>query len=874
MIKYLLFVVCFFSWNICRTQTVITGTVVDSLEKPLVNATLTLQDGSSSTLAYGFTNSQGVFRLVYAHKLPPKTAVVASFIGYTKQEKAASLQPMKFVLNASTNQLKNVFVKRNTISQKGDTINYTVKDFVAPTDAVIADVLKRLPGIEVMESGTIKYQGRPINKFYIEGLDLLDARYGLASNNVPANAVEQVQILENHQPIKLLDSISQSNRAALSLKLTKKAKNRLLGRVKLGLGLPATLWDAEWVPMKFGSNKQTLVVYKTNNIGVVNSKEANNLMAEDSKDDFNLETVKSGLLNTTLVTNPNVQAKRYLHNREHFLSVNQLRRLRNQYQLKLNADFIADENARTVTNNSTIFFVDTTVEIREFLQNRNGKTYLRAGAELTKNVEKQYFSNKLNFTYQNLPATAFVGGLFQHNQDLRFGFTSAENNLLVMRTKGRTVYQMIWNTNWASMQQNLAITPGLFATFFNNGVAYNGLNQTLQQQVFSSFASFKISRRIRKFLVEQAFSANAGRYSNIGNLRVSTSASEVRKDSFNVQQTNTELYLKSDSKITWQHKQWTVSGLLPITQFWFNIPFANGSKRLTAVAPTVQTTYKLNSFWNLSADIGYSNNIYPLVNTYSGLVLTNYRSATNHNNIIQNPRSYFVTARIGYRDIIKGIYMNCSFTSEQNTRNWLSQQQFIQLLNVSNYLAFINSLATKRWNVDATKYFATIKTGVTLGLNGNSSRSPQLLGTVLQQSAFRNLQGILKINTLYKQFQLSYQGTYSNLTNRVEKQTEQKTNILQKQVELQFAFGKGFSAKAGYEYTGIWKNKSINTTISLADILLQWRWKNKIDYKLQLDNIFNTTQFTSVQAFTNQVNTNVFTLRPRQCIVSVTFNFQ
>ena len=67
-----------------------------------------------------------------------------------------------------------------------------------------------MPGIEVLDDGKILYQGKPINKYYIEGLDLLEGKYNLANKNLPHKEVTKVQVLENHQPIKVLDSLVYS----------------------------------------------------------------------------------------------------------------------------------------------------------------------------------------------------------------------------------------------------------------------------------------------------------------------------------------------------------------------------------------------------------------------------------------------------------------------------------------------------------------------------------------------------------------------------------------------------------------------------------------------------------------------------------------
>ena len=57
----------------------------------------------------------------------------------------------------------------------------------------MADVLRRLPGVEVAENGSIKYNGEPINKFYIDGSDFVNDRYGVATNNISPDDVSSVK---------------------------------------------------------------------------------------------------------------------------------------------------------------------------------------------------------------------------------------------------------------------------------------------------------------------------------------------------------------------------------------------------------------------------------------------------------------------------------------------------------------------------------------------------------------------------------------------------------------------------------------------------------------------------------------------------------
>lgn len=82
-------------------------------------------------------------------------------------------------------------------------------------------MLKKLPGIKVAENGSVSYQGRAINRFYIEGQDLMGDNYTQATRNMPVNAVRDVEVMEDHQPIKLLQGRKPSESAALNIKLDK-----------------------------------------------------------------------------------------------------------------------------------------------------------------------------------------------------------------------------------------------------------------------------------------------------------------------------------------------------------------------------------------------------------------------------------------------------------------------------------------------------------------------------------------------------------------------------------------------------------------------------------------------------------------------------
>ncbi|MFV0247637.1 MAG: hypothetical protein ACK5H1_01570 [Tenacibaculum sp.] len=101
--------------------------------------------------------------------------------------------------------------------------------------------------IELFRDGKILYRGKPINKYYIEGLNLLEGKYNLANSNLPHKEVAKVQVLDNHQPIRVLDSLVYSNQAAINIKL--KNSYTFTRQAELGLGLLPLLWYTNFAPM-------------------------------------------------------------------------------------------------------------------------------------------------------------------------------------------------------------------------------------------------------------------------------------------------------------------------------------------------------------------------------------------------------------------------------------------------------------------------------------------------------------------------------------------------------------------------------------------------------------------------------------------------
>lgn len=235
--KYLLIILLIFSNFSSFAQQEVKGRVLNfQNRKPVASATVTMHPvGSSSILSYAMTAEDGTFTLK-RNSLPDSITITVSAMTIERQSKIvkSNAGPVEFLVKEKTMELREVIVKAPKIRQLGDTIQYDVESFLDKTDRSIGDVLEKLPGVQVLSSGEILYQNKQVSKFYIEGLDLLQGKYGLATKNVEASKVASVQILENHQPVKALKGMEIPENAAINLKLKKSAIGAFFATAQVG----------------------------------------------------------------------------------------------------------------------------------------------------------------------------------------------------------------------------------------------------------------------------------------------------------------------------------------------------------------------------------------------------------------------------------------------------------------------------------------------------------------------------------------------------------------------------------------------------------------------------------------------------------------
>ncbi len=686
----------------------IKGIVTDSLGKAVPYANINLKNDSNLIVAYAISDSKGGYVLQATAGAKPPLLAEVSCMGYKKQSKTISdfSAPVNFVLSTEVNQLKAVIVKdkRPWLRTNGDTLGYKVSDFSSPQDRVIGDVIKKLPGISVATDGTISYNGKPISNLYIGGDNLLDDKYNIATNTIPQGVVDQVQVIQNDQPIKMLRDKVVSDDVALNLTIKKGAKLQLVGQESLGAGLPGN-YDEDLNAMMFKDAYKAINYLKGNNVG---DDVANDLVSHNISD--YLQKIDNNLPSTGLslgsVPNPNLLQNRYLFNQSGILNANNLVNLKKGEQLRINFYYLHDTQQQDYREQTQIYLPGDTVKYTETEKNKYRPDILHGQFTLNINKDKYYLDDKLitDYSQKNYYSALNTNGIAV-NQALNDNTMDFSNELNYMQSlKSNNIFEIYSYSSHFSEPENRIIEPNFNAGIFNNGAAYNQLVQTANIPTW--FANNYLSFKIPSNYITQSFKAGF------------LVQSQTLESGLSAVQLNNSINLVSDSslnQLNWSRKKVYAEAAydLPgkILKITLNLPLSlqqinyadslyNLNKSLTRLYfnPRLFVKYQLSVEDYFSLLYNYRNDIGNIQDVYHGYILTDYRTFYANNADLTQSKNQLAAFGFNYRKALTLFFfsINTSFNHilANNITSGIINDNFQQRI----VLPFQNS--TNAWTVN------------------------------------------------------------------------------------------------------------------------------------------------------------------------------
>ena len=231
--------------NISYAQNIrVSGIIKDSIGSPLELANIIAMSKEHGNVeSYAVSNNEGKYQLY----LPNNANYVlkASFIGYETEQSLLVIGSEEkniekdIVLESKVNELDGVeLVYEMPVSIKGDTIVYNADSFTTGRERKLADIIKKLPGLEVNEDGRIEVEGNEVSKVMIEGKDFFDGDSKLANENIPADAIDKIEVLRNYNEVDQMRGLgNDQNNYAINIKLKEGKKNFWFGEITVGGGL-------------------------------------------------------------------------------------------------------------------------------------------------------------------------------------------------------------------------------------------------------------------------------------------------------------------------------------------------------------------------------------------------------------------------------------------------------------------------------------------------------------------------------------------------------------------------------------------------------------------------------------------------------------
>ena len=854
-----------------QSQTVISGRLVDTAGESIPNVSVLVHNiGSDLIMAYGFSDIDGNYEISFnlpADSLDIKTN--SSFYEKITKRITNTSQTIDFVLKEEVYELKGVTVMARSIEKTGDTVEYFVDSFVGLEDKSIEDVLKKMPGIEVEGNGQILYQGLPIQKFYVEGMDLMDGQYATISKNLPHQSVASVEIYENHQPIQLLQDRIETDRASLNIKLSKDVT--VTGSGEVGIGAYPLLWNANVTPMLFSEKVQMVASLQSNNIGkdLLN----NNMISyyQDADEEAPDADEELSIISSPI---PLIEKSRYLDNTSHLANFNILAPISKTTQMRVNLSYINDLQKQNSSQQNTYFLPNDTISYTETISNKIYDSYLKGDVAIDRNDKKAYVKDKIEFSKRWNKSYGYVLNNDENiNQILNNQAMSVANDLRVLFPVGKYLLDFVSYNSYDNLPESLNVEPGVFEEIFNVGKPYQKTSQHFDKERFFTNEALSGIFTFGNIIVSSKLGISHYQNKVKTNLAIFPHENLPGYTSFrnDVNHTYTKPYLSS--RLEYKLRRATFVLDLPLSLNHATTNNREEKQELTKVFlnPKLSFKYEFNNMFKINASGQYEQNIDNFENYYDNLVLSDYQSLLTMTAPMSVSDLTRANVRFTFNQPFYAINSSLSYTYQHRNSDIIYKYDIDE--NGASYLQMIESPNTSDYhviNLNVKKFISVIKT--TIGLKANllhNTRHNILNGSLVEN---KNISASIMPNmmvTIKHWAHFNYSFNFNNIQTFSEYVKKSDVNYLRHYCKLNIFPHRDHLITLNSEiYSHLGKN------YIYFDASYQYSIpKYKLDFELKCNNIFNNKLYVSYYSGAFSIVESIYEIRPMEIFLSVKFRF-
>lgn len=866
------------------------GTVKDTNGNPLEMANvIAFKKGTNFLQSYSITDNKGNYKLSltdgesYTFKI--------SYLGYTTKNVTIEVQPKSadishnFVLDEANEALNQVDITYEMpVKIVGDTIVYNSDSFTNGTEKKLEDVLKKLPGVEIDDNGEVEVEGKKVQKVLVEGKAFFDGDSKVATQNIPASAIDKIQVLKNYNEVSGMRGVTNNeDNIAINIKLKEGKKRFWFGEVNAGVG-ENEKYLAKPKLFYYSPEKSINILADVNNIG-----EAPFTMRDYFRFTGGLRSSMRGSGTSFNVSSGGLGFMTAQNNKAEEIT-SKFGALNFGFSPKKTLDFngfaiVNDSETSMFTQSSTIY---NKLNLTENADNKAvqgsklGMLKFSTTYKPNNNVHIDYdiFGKVSEQTeFQDVTSTSRSADTYKEekpfsvNQNFNLYYTIDDKNIFSaelqhLYQKDKPLYNSLATT------QPFVLIPtsdaeSIFDIIQNRKLTTNKLDAKFDYYYLLTPKS-NINISLGSTLSSQNLTSKISQNLDNGTVLNFTNTELVNDVDFNFSDVFLGVHYKMVSGIfTFNpgvslHQYTTKDTQLGTTN----------TTNYTKILPDVYANLQLKSSESLRFNYAITSQFSDVENINEGYILSNYTSLTKGNRALESALyhtyslSYFSFSMFSFTNI--NAYLN--YTKKENSIKNNTQLVGIDRVSypVNSNLADETMSAYFRYG----KTYSKLKTNASAQISNATFHNIVNNETVKSTSLSQSYQG--SVATKFKNapnFEIGYQKSFNNYSNSDSETDRPFANI-------EISFLKNFILTSDYSYYN-YKSKFQNSAsetknnYSFLNANLYYQQKDsKWEFKLSASNLTNNTSMNtdSYNEISDSNSTSIYYVQPRLYMVSIKYN--
>ncbi len=890
MKKVLVFIIAILPFTLIAQNVKLEGVVKDTKGNPLeMSNVIAFKKGTNLLQSYSITDSKGNYKLSLEDG--ESYTLKISYIGFNSKSIDVIIAPQSkdrienIVLDESSEALNQVEITYEMpVKIIGDTIVYNSDSFTNGTEKKLEDVLKKLPGIEIDDNGEVEVEGKKVQKVLVEGKEFFDGDSKVATQNIPANAIDKIQVLKNYNEVSGMRGVTNNeDNIVINIKLKEGKKRFWFGEVSAGAG-DNEKYAAKPKLFYYSPEKSINILADVNNIG-----EAPFTMRDYFRFTGGLRGSMRGSGTSFNVSSGGLGFMTAQNNKAEEI-ISKFGAINFGFAPKKTIDFngfaiVNDSETNMFTKSKTVFNKLNLTEQTENKANQGSRlgmlkfsTTYRPNTNV--HIDYDIFGKISEQTeFQDVTSTSRNADTYKEekpfslNQNFNLYYTIDDKNIFSaelqhLYQKDKPLYNSLATT------QPFVVIPSsnaqsVFDIIQNRKLSTNKLDAKFDYYYLLTPKS-NINISLGTTFSNQNLTSHLSQNLDNGSVLDFNDAILNNDVDFNFSDVFLGVHYKMVSGI------FTLHPGLSVHQYTTKDTQLGTDNKVnqTKLLPDLYANLQFKSSQSLRFNYAMSTQFSDVDNINEGYVLSNYRSLTKGNRELENALfsryslSFFSFSMFSFTNINASV----NYTKKENT-----VKNNTQLIGVDRISYPVNSnLAdeTLSANFRYQKTYSKLKTNLSANISNATYNNIVNDDEIKSESLSHNYQA--SVATKFKNapnFEIGYQKSFNNYTNSNSETDRPFANI-------EIAFLKSFiftSDYSYYNYKNTFENSAAKTdnSYSFLNANLYYQQKDsKWEFKVSANNITNNTNLNtdSYNEISDSNSTSVYFVQPRLYMLTVKYN--